>query len=73
MSALSPACGPHGQLAARVREAVEPVNIAGLCEDRKKNWYGVDAADAIAGAPKLGVAPAAVVSVLAGLGLSPEP
>jgi FADH2 O2-dependent halogenase len=73
MSALSPACGLHGQLAARVREAVEPVNIAGLCEDRKKNWYGVDAADAIAGAPKLGVAPAAVVSVLAGLGLSPEP
>ena len=72
LRALSPACGVDG-LAARVRDAVDAVNIAGLCDSRKKNWYGADAEDTIAGASKLGVAPATVATVLAGLGLSPEP
>ena len=73
MYALSPACGPTEPLAARVREAVEPVNIAGLCEPKKKNWYGVELKDAVAGAPKLGVSPATVVAALAASGLSLEP
>jgi len=64
---LSPACGVR-PLAARVCEAVEPVNVAGLCEAGKRNWYGVELEDAIAGAPKLGVAPATVAAALAGLG-----
>lgn len=68
LRALSPACGVDG-LAARVRDAVEPVNIAGLCDATKKNWYGIDAADTIAGASKLGVAPATVAAALAALGL----
>jgi FADH2 O2-dependent halogenase len=72
LRALSPARAADG-LAARVRQAVEPVNIAGLCDATKKNWYGVDLEDAIAGAPKLGVAPAIVATVLAGLGLSLGP
>ena len=59
---------PAGSLAAPVRAAVAPVNIAGLCEPGKRNWYGADAADAIAGAPKLGVAPEEVAAALAALG-----
>ncbi|HET9268067.1 MAG TPA: hypothetical protein VFO31_07880 [Vicinamibacterales bacterium] len=72
LRALSPACDVDGR-AARVRDAVDAVNIAGLCDAAKRNWYGVELEDAIAGASKLGVAPATVAAVLAGLGLSPEP
>ena len=67
---LSPAGGAarRADLGARVRDAVAPVNIAGLCEPGKKNWYAADAADAIAGAAKLGVAPENVAAALAALG-----
>jgi len=54
-----------------VRLAVGPVNIAGLCDEGKKNWYRADAADAIAGAAKLGVRPQAVAAALTALGLGP--
>ena len=63
---LSPACGVR-ELRARVRKAVESVNIAGLCEPGKKNWYGVDPGDTIAGASKLGVAPATIAAALSAL------
>ena len=53
-----------GALGLRVREAVEAVNIAGLCDPGKKNWYAADAADAIASAPKLGVSPDDVAAAL---------
>jgi FADH2 O2-dependent halogenase len=70
---LSPAEHPlDPRFADRVRAAVDAVNVAGLCEARKQNWYGVEIEDAIAGAPKLGVAPATVIAALASLGLSPE-
>jgi len=69
MRGLSPAVAPEPLSADRVRGAVDAVNIAGLCDPGKKNWYGADAADAIAGAHKLGVAPATVASALAALGL----
>ena len=49
---------------------MEPVNIAGLCEGGKKNWYRADAADAIAGAAKLGVAEETVADTLVAIGLS---
>ena len=72
LRALSPA-SPDGRersdLAARVREAVERVNIAGLCEPGKRNWYAADAADTIAAADKLGVPPQTVAAALAALGL----
>jgi FADH2 O2-dependent halogenase len=66
MCSLSP--GESGALAGRVREAVDAVNIAGLCDTGKMNWYAADAADAIAGAPKLGVPPRDVAAALAALG-----
>ncbi len=36
-----------------VAAAVEPVNIAGLCDPEKRNWYGVDLTDVVRGAAKL--------------------
>lgn len=40
--------------AAQVKGAIEPLNIACLCDPGKRNWYGVDLNDVIAGAEKLG-------------------
>ncbi len=39
---------------AAIALAIDPVNIAGLCDPRKRNWYGVDFEDAVRGAEKLG-------------------
>lgn len=52
--ALSPASGPHSDYTRRVAEAIEPLNVAGLCDAAKQNWYGVDARDAVGAASKLG-------------------
>ena len=55
---LSPAGrgAPSGPaLADAVRDAVFDLNIAGLCDPAKRNWYPADAADTIRDAPKLGV------------------
>ena len=41
--------------AARVAGAIHCLNIAGLCVPAKKNWYGVELDDVVAGAPKLGL------------------
>jgi tetracycline 7-halogenase / FADH2 O2-dependent halogenase len=61
---------PARQCAVRnVAAVVEPINIAGLCDPAKRNWYGADAADTIAAAHKLGVAPETVAAALASLGL----
>jgi FADH2 O2-dependent halogenase len=51
---LSPAAGGQERLSALVAAAVEPVNVAGLCDRRKRNWYGVDVEDAVRGADRLG-------------------
>ena len=46
----------HGAgYAAAVAAATEELNIAGLCDPAKRNWYGVDLEDAVRGAAKLGV------------------
>jgi FADH2 O2-dependent halogenase len=53
--------GPQGPpargeaYAAAIAGAAEPLNIAGLCDPAKANWYGVDLGDAVRGASKLGV------------------
>jgi FADH2 O2-dependent halogenase len=38
-----------------VASATERLNIAGLCDASKRNWYGVDLGDVVRGAGKLGV------------------
>jgi len=53
---------------ARIAAAVDRVNIAGLCQPGKRNWYRAEAEDAIAGAAKLGVAPEDVAAALMAAG-----
>jgi hypothetical protein len=38
-----------------VGKAIEPLNIAGLCDPGKRNWYPVDLRDLIENAEKLGM------------------
>jgi FADH2 O2-dependent halogenase len=52
---------------ADVAAAVERMNIAGLCDASKRNWYGVDLEDPVRGAARLGATPDAVRSMLAAL------
>ena len=41
--------------AAETADAIESINIAGLCDPGKRNWYGIDVADMMLGSVKLGV------------------
>lgn len=43
-----------GNLRARIRAAIEPINVAGLGDPARLNWYGVDADDLLAHPEKLG-------------------
>ena len=42
-------------LADEVTRAIEPLNIAGLSDASKRNWYGVDVEDVVRGSGKLGM------------------
>ena len=54
LAALSrPAAGARDALLARIDRAIEPFDIAGLLDARRKDWYPVRADDLIASAPKL--------------------
>jgi len=70
MAATSPASrslASHpsaGDQAHVIAAAVERLNVAGLCDPAKRNWYGVDLEDAVRGAAKLGVTPDAVTALL---------
>jgi FADH2 O2-dependent halogenase len=41
-------------LSGDILRAIEPFNVAGLGEPRRRNWYPADAGDMLRGAPKLG-------------------
>jgi hypothetical protein len=53
----------------RVSETVGPINIAGLCDPKKRHWYGVEAADLMAGAALLESSPEAIQAMLRKCGL----
>jgi FADH2 O2-dependent halogenase len=68
---LSPAITPyHETYASDVAHAVEPMNVAGLCDPGKRNWYPVDINDAVRQAHKLGVAESAVIDILSECGIA---
>ena len=46
-----------------VARAIEPLNIAGLCDAARGNWYPVDLQDTVRGAAKLGVTEEQAASV----------
>jgi tetracycline 7-halogenase / FADH2 O2-dependent halogenase len=53
---LSPAvCAPGTDYFERIANAIEPHNIAGLCNPARQNWYPVDLEDTIRAAHKLGM------------------
>ena len=66
---LSPAHGVIDDLAGRVAAATDRMNVAGLCDPAKRNWYGVDPDDTIRAAAKLGVTGAHVREMLVRLGV----
>jgi FADH2 O2-dependent halogenase len=43
--------------AARIASAIDPVNVAGLADDAKRNWYDVDVEDTVRAADKLNAGP----------------
>lgn len=59
-------CGAAGpDFEARVCEAIAPLNVAGLCNPSKSNWYGVDLDDVVRSAEKLGFSPDNMRQILA--------
>jgi len=42
------------ELLPRIREIIEPFNVAGLADPAKRNWYPVVADDLFAASAKLG-------------------
>lgn len=48
-------CSDPVSFAQQVNKQIAPLNIAGLCNQRKHNWYNVDFEDVIAGADKFGI------------------
>ena len=62
---LSPAVRvPDADFFDRVKHAIAAINIAGLCDPARQNWYPVDLEDTIAGAHKLGLTPERVREAL---------
>jgi FADH2 O2-dependent halogenase len=56
LRALSPGvCVPGDDYFDRVARATESINIAGLCNRERQNWYPVDLEDTVRAADKLGL------------------
>jgi hypothetical protein len=51
--------------AARIASAIDPVNVAGLADEAKRNWYGVDVDDTVRAAHKLEVEPDVIRKLIA--------
>ena len=47
--------GEREDLLQRITRAIEPLDVAGLCDSSRRNWHPVRAADLLAGAGKLGI------------------
>jgi FADH2 O2-dependent halogenase len=56
-------------LVAEIARAVEPLNVAGLCDPARRGSYPVEAEDLLASAPKLGATRAEVEALLARMGM----
>jgi tetracycline 7-halogenase / FADH2 O2-dependent halogenase len=65
LSELSPAVRPpDADFSSRVASAIAPINIAGLADSGRKNWYPVDLEDTVRAAGKLGLTPHEVRATL---------
>ena len=61
------------RLLGRIAEAIEPLDVIGLSDESRRNWYPVDADDLRAAAGKLGATPAEIEEVLRGMISRDEP
>jgi FADH2 O2-dependent halogenase len=61
-----------GELCRRIREAVEPFDVAGLGDVTRDPWYPALTSDLFKGARKLGVSAKEVTTMLKNCGLAPE-
>ena len=59
-----PSPAQRKKLLAMILRVIEPINVAGLTDRARRNWFPVKAGDLVAAAPKLGVAPARVRNIL---------
>ncbi len=66
------AAGPGGRerLLVAIRSAIEPLDVIGLCDTSRRNWYPVDAADLHASAHKLGASRGEIDALLERCGLT---
>ena len=60
-----------GDLPSAVADAIEPVNVAGLHNPARRNWYPCDAADIMTAAGKLRASEGEVVAMLKRCGFKP--
>ncbi len=74
MATLSPRRGGwRDDERSAIAAAVDRINVAGLCDPAKQNWYGVDLDDPVRHAAKLGATPDAVRGMLASLRAGASP
>jgi tetracycline 7-halogenase / FADH2 O2-dependent halogenase len=59
----------RARLLEEIARTIEPFDVAGLLDPRRRNWFPVDADDLRAGAAKLEAAPAEIQRLLAASGL----
>ena len=63
----------RGELLARIRTAIEPLDVAGLSDEARRNWHPVRAQDLLEGAGKLGASRGEVAALLVRSGFFLEP
>ncbi len=61
--------GSSGELVEFVHHTIGPVNLAGLGDCHRRNWYPVKADDLLQAAPKLGASPGEIRDLLERLGI----
>ncbi len=60
-------------LLAAVSQAIAPVNVSGLADDARRNWYPAEAGDLLSGADKLGATAPEVHAMLERCGFFAQP
>lgn len=70
--AFSDPAESHDGLGARVRRAIEPLDVIGLSDARRRNWYPVDAEDLRRERAKLGASAAEIEELIARMSRPPD-
>ena len=63
--ALERRAGDRAALLERIREAIAPLDVIGLLDRSRRNWYPVEARDLLDAAPKLHATRAEIEDLLA--------